>query len=76
MEEKIKTALELVEEIENESLQYRLNIVSGLLDRKIWNIAEQILSRTYNEIVIYNSLGKIVSNGGLKTFHIPSIKSK
>lgn len=58
----------LLKEIEDADLQYRLKIVSGLLDLKCWRMAEAILSRSYNELVFYNELGRVISKGGEKTF--------
>lgn len=58
----------LLKEIEDTDLKNRLTLVSGLLDRKSWKLAEAILSRTYNELVFYNELGKVISKGGEKTF--------
>lgn len=58
----------LLKEIEDTDLQSRLKIVSGLLARRSWKLAEAILSRTYNELVFYNELGRVISKGGEKTF--------
>lgn len=68
MTEKVsKNVVEILKEIEEMPLEKRLELVSGLLKNKKLHIAEQLLSRTYNELVIYNATGKIMSEGCRKT---------
>lgn len=65
---KREEAKELVADINRKSLQHRLVIARFLLDIGYYDLAKVLVDAVSSEILVYETSGEIMSEGGRETF--------
>jgi len=63
-----KEAEELVAKINRKSLQHRLIMAKILLDEGRYGLARAFIDAVSSEILVYETSGEIMSEGGRETF--------